>query len=61
MWQDFLAALALVFVIEGILPFMNPDGYKRMMSGIQSMDAKSLRTMGLTSMMIGLIVLYLVR
>lgn len=61
MWQDFIAAIALVFVIEGILPFLNPKGYKSMMSAIQSMDEKSLRTMGLSSMMLGLVVLYIVR
>ncbi|MDH5361654.1 MAG: DUF2065 family protein, partial [Gammaproteobacteria bacterium] len=30
MWQDLWVALALVMVIEGLIPFINPKGYRRM-------------------------------
>ncbi len=61
MWQDLLSALALVFVIEGILPFLNPAGYKRAMQSVLGLDERSLRRLGLGAMLVGLVMLYLVR
>lgn len=61
MWQDLWVALALVMVIEGILPFVNPNGFRKMMRMVAEMDDKSLRNGGLVSMLAGLLLLYLVR
>ena len=61
MWHDLLTALALMLVIEGILPFMNPAGMRRMLLAMQAMDDKSLRVAGLVSMIVGVVLLYLVR
>lgn len=61
MWQDFLTALALVFVIEGILPFLNPNGFKNTMRQVIGMDDRTLRWLGLGAMLCGLMMLYLVR
>ncbi|MCG8435586.1 MAG: DUF2065 domain-containing protein [Gammaproteobacteria bacterium] len=61
MWTDLLAALALVFVIEGILPFLNPDGMRKTMLAVYQLDNKTLRIIGFISMMGGLLLLYLVR
>ncbi len=61
MWQDLWAALALVLVIEGILPFINPNGMRNAWQQMAQMDDKSLRIAGLVSMIAGLIVLSLVR
>jgi len=30
MWIDLFTALALVFIIEGIMPFCNPTGLRKM-------------------------------
>ena len=60
MWQEILTALALVLVIEGIMPFMNPSGLRRMMALVSQMDDASLRAVGLTSMIGGVLLLYLV-
>lgn len=60
MWTDLLTALALVLVIEGIMPFINPAGMRRMMMLVMQMDDATLRTIGLTSMLSGVILLYLV-
>lgn len=59
--DDLLAALALVFVIEGVLPFVSPRSWRRAMSQAVSMDDRGLRLMGLLSMLVGCLVLYLVR
>ena len=60
-WQALWSALALVLVIEGLLPFFNPSGYRRVMAAMSQMDERSLRTAGLVSMLIGVSVLFLVR
>lgn len=61
MWQDLLSALALVFVIEGILPFLNPAGFRRTMQAAAGLDDKALRGLGFVAMGIGLLMLFLVR
>jgi len=61
MWQDLWAALALMLVIEGILPFANPRGFRKMMQMVGEMDDRALRNGGLFTMLAGLVLLYLVR
>ncbi|KPK61273.1 MAG: hypothetical protein AMJ59_02260 [Gammaproteobacteria bacterium SG8_31] len=60
-WSDFLSALALVLVIEGIMPFANPAGTRRTMALIAQLGDRPLRTIGLLSMAAGLVLLYIVR
>ncbi len=61
MWNELLVAIALVLVIEGILPFVNPKGMRRAWATLAEMDDRSLRSTGLISMGIGVLLLYLVR
>ena len=60
-WPDFAAALGLLLVIEGILPFLSPATLRRAYERLVSMDDASLRVAGATSMVAGLVVLWLVR
>ena len=60
-WSDLLAALALVLIFEGVLPFANPRGTRRALAQVSRLDDRTLRTAGLVSMLLGLIFLYLVR
>ncbi len=60
-WQDFLAALALMLVLEGILPFLNPQRYRHLLQMLDQMDDATVRRVGLVSMLIGVGLLYLVR
>ena len=60
MLHDLLVALALVMVIEGVLPFLNPGGMRRMLQMVSEMDDRSLRVGGFISMVLGVITLYLV-
>ena len=60
MWSEFLTALALVFILEGIIPFLNPEGMRKMLVMAMQLDDKSLRFVGLSSMIAGLILLYIV-
>ena len=61
MWTDLLSAIALVFIIEGIVPFVNPDALRRMYLMASQLSNNTLRTIGLGSMIAGLIMLYIVR
>ncbi len=60
MWHDLLVALALVMIIEGILPFLNPKGMRRVMRTMSEMEEKTLRMTGLISMLVGVAALYLI-
>jgi uncharacterized protein YjeT (DUF2065 family) len=59
-WHDLGAALALFLVLEGILPFLNPPGVRRMLDAIQKLGDAQLRFAGLTSMLLGLLLLYVI-
>ena len=60
-WSDLLAALALVLIIEGLLPFAGPQSLKKTFVLVLQMDDRTLRTLGLASIIIGLLLLYFVR
>ncbi len=61
MWHDLLAALGLMLVLEGILPFLNPRGVREVLSQILQAEDRVLRLGGVISMLIGLILLYFIR
>ena len=60
-WGDLLAALALVLVLEGLIPFLSPRGYRNMVQQMASMSEQMLRNTGLVLIITGLLFLYLVR
>jgi hypothetical protein len=60
-WDDFLAAMALVLIFEGLIPFFSPQGYKNMVQQMAAMPTQALRNVGLVLMVLGVILLYLVR
>ena len=60
-WQDLGAALALFLVLEGILPFVNPQGVRLMLEKLTLLNDSQLRFAGLTSMLIGLVLLYVIK
>ena len=60
-WEDFLAAMALVLILEGLIPFFSPQGYKNMVQQMATMPAQTLRNVGLILMILGVFFLYLVR
>ena len=60
-WNDFLAALALYLVLEGIMPFVSPEGWRRSMGEISKLSTGQLRAFGLVSMLAGLVLLMFVR
>jgi uncharacterized protein YjeT (DUF2065 family) len=60
-FTDLLAALGLFLVLEGIAPFINPQGVKRAFAKLLQVQDRELRIAGLGSMLVGVIILFLVR
>ncbi len=61
MWTELWIALALVLVIEGLLPALSPDGYRRAMLSVSQMDRRGIRIMGMLSMTAGAMLLYFLK
>ncbi len=59
-WHDLGAALALLLVVEGILPFLNPAALRRMLAAVSELSDAQLRFAGLSSMLAGLLLLYFI-
>ncbi len=54
-------ALCLVLVIEGILPFLAPARWRHMAVALAQTDDRTIRIVGLGSMLTGTLLLYLLR
>lgn len=59
--SDFLAAIGLVFVIEGLLFAALPTQAKKAMLSVLETPEPTLRAIGLGSALIGLLVVWLAR
>jgi uncharacterized protein len=53
-----ITALALLFIFEGMLPFLSPEKYIKYLDSIRNMKPEQLRVMGGIMMCIGLVLLY---
>jgi uncharacterized protein len=53
--MEFLAALCLVLVIEGLMPFLAPKAWRETMNKIAQFNDGQLRMVGLLCIVIGLI------
>jgi uncharacterized protein YjeT (DUF2065 family) len=60
-WTEILTALALVFVLEGMLPFISPAKYRQMVAEITRLSDNNIRNIGLVVMVAGLLLLFFVR
>jgi hypothetical protein len=58
---DFLAALGLVFVIEGLVFAAFPEAARRAAKAMTQMPDQGLRLVGFLSAVLGLAILWLVR
>jgi uncharacterized protein YjeT (DUF2065 family) len=61
MGTTFLMAIALMLVIEGVLPFLAPRLWRDTFRRVTQMTDGQIRFIGLTSMMIGLLMLLVTR
>jgi len=57
-WQVLPAAIALVFIIEGLIPFISPGRWRNLLEMASHMDDRVVRNIGLGSMLFGVVILY---
>jgi uncharacterized protein len=60
-WNDLLAAVALLLVLEGLMPFLNPAGFKRALIQVAQLPDGVLRGFGLVAMAVGVLLLWWLR
>jgi uncharacterized protein len=61
MGENLLVAFALVLVLEGLLPFLIPAVWRDTFRRLTELTDGQLRFVGLTSMLAGLLLLFLVK
>ena len=60
MWHELWIALALLLIVEGIFPFLSPDGLRKALVAMLQLSDSQLRFAGLTSMLLGVVLLYII-
>lgn len=60
MWETFLIAVALMLILEGMLPFLSPSTWREAFRKLIEINDNQIRFIGLTSMLIGLMLLLIV-
>jgi uncharacterized protein YjeT (DUF2065 family) len=59
-FKELWVAICLMLVLEGILPFAHPTRWRRLVVVLANIDDRKLRMMGLSSMLLGVGLLYFV-
>jgi uncharacterized protein YjeT (DUF2065 family) len=60
MWHDLAVAFCLMLVIEGIIPFVNPGRWRQLLKVLDQIDDRTMRMIGLGSMLTGTALLYFI-
>ena len=60
-WTEILTAIALVLIIEGMVPFIGPGKYRQIVVQMAQLSDNNLRTVGLVIMIVGVVLLFIVR
>jgi len=61
MWKELFIAFALLLVMEGIMPFINPNAWRNSLLKVSELNNNTVRLIGFLSMMSGVILLYLIQ
>jgi uncharacterized protein YjeT (DUF2065 family) len=60
-WADLLAGFAFYLILEGLLPFASPRGWRRGLAAMAELNDGQLRSFGLAIVIAGLFLLFIVR
>jgi len=60
MWHELAIAFCLMLVIEGILPFISPGRWRKMLLVLDQIDDNTMRMIGLGSMLTGTVLLLMI-
>jgi uncharacterized protein len=59
-WLILLSGLSLVLIVEGLMPFLVPGVWKRMLSKVIQQPDASLRVFGLICLILGAVLMFVV-
>lgn len=60
-WQALVAGFAFYLILEGLLPFFNPSGFKRFLAMTLEVPEGQLRGFGAVMLVLGLVLLFSVK
>jgi len=60
MWHELAVAFCLMLVVEGIIPFVSPGRWRKMLLVLDQVDDNTMRMIGLGSMLIGTVLLLII-
>lgn len=60
MWHELAVAFCLMLVVEGIIPFLDPKRWRRMLLLLDQIDDSTMRFFGLGSMLLGTALLLII-
>lgn len=60
MWHELAVAFCLMLVIEGIIPFVSPGRWRKMLLMLDQIDDSTMRMIGLGSMLTGTVLLLII-
>ncbi|MBT5718478.1 DUF2065 domain-containing protein [Gammaproteobacteria bacterium] len=60
MWHELAVAFCLMLVIEGVIPFISPGRWRKMLLMLDQIDDNTMRMIGLGSMLAGTVLLLII-
>lgn len=60
-WADLLAGFAFYLILEGLLPFVSPGGWRKGLAAMAELNDSQLRGFGAAIVVVGLVLLFIVR
>jgi uncharacterized protein YjeT (DUF2065 family) len=60
MWHELAVAFCLMLVIEGIIPFISPGRWRKILLVLDQIDDNTMRMIGLGSMLTGTVLLLMI-
>ena len=60
MWHELAVAFCLMLVVEGIIPFVSPGRWRKMLLVLDQVDDNTMRMIGLGSMLAGTVLLLII-
>ena len=60
MWHEVAVAFCLMLVVEGIIPFVSPGRWRKMLLVLDQVDDNTMRMIGLGSMLAGTALLLII-
>lgn len=61
MWYELAKAFCLMLVLEGVMPFIAPGRWRNVAEKLAQVDDRTMRIIGLASMLIGAGALFLLK